>query len=140
VVLDRPTAFRFTLDASGPLEPTLWGYAGAARYAFNQARRQYGQPLVKGPWSAFDQINSFTAWKLGKASDSPVNADGSRGLAWRNEVCQDVFECAVVDLGQALANWQDARSRGARSAGSGFPDARRASAPRRRSDCATEPT
>jgi putative transposase len=136
VVLDRPTAFRFTLDLrpGGKLEPTLWRNAGARRFAFNQqltrvraalaenqARRQRGEPLVKVPWSEFDQINSFNAWKLGRAPDSPVADDGSRGLAWRGEVCQDAFHGGVVDLGRALANWADSRSGRRTGRKVGFP-------------------
>jgi putative transposase len=31
------------------------------------------------------------------------------GLAWRGEVCQQVFEEAAVDLGKALKAWTDSR-------------------------------
>lgn len=43
------------------------------------------------------------------------------GLAWRHEVCQQVFEEAAVDCGRALAAWSDSRS--GRGAGMqvGFP-------------------
>jgi putative transposase len=136
VVLDRPTAFRFTLDLhpGGELAPALWRYAGARRFAFNQqltrvraaldenqARRQSGEPLVKVPWSELDQISSFTAWKLGRAPDSPVNDDGTRELIWRGEVCQDAFQGGVVDLGRALANWADSRSGRRTGRKVGFP-------------------
>jgi putative transposase len=134
VVLDRPTAFRFTLHRDEGLEPMLWRYAGAKRFAFNkqldrvraaldenQSRRQRGEPPVKVPWSEFDQISSFNAWKLGRAPDSPVNDDGSRGLAWRGEVPADVFQGGVVDLARALANWQESRSRRRKTRKLGFP-------------------
>jgi putative transposase len=61
-------------------------------------------------WSKFAFINEFNAWKNGAAADSPVNPDGSRGLAWRGEVSQDVFECASVDAAQALANFAASRT------------------------------
>jgi len=36
-------------------------------------------------------------------------------------VCQDVFECAMVDLAQALANWSDSRSGKRKGRRVGFP-------------------
>ena len=45
------------------------------------------------PWSGFDLINAFNAWKL--KEEAGVAQDGTVGLAWRSEVCQQVFEEAV---------------------------------------------
>jgi len=72
-------------------------------------------------WSAFSFINEFNAWKNGHADDSPVNDDGSSGLAWRRELPNDVFECASVDAARALENFSASR-RGKRSGTPvGFP-------------------
>ena len=72
-------------------------------------------------WSIFSFINEFNAWKNGESADSPVNEDGSRGLAWRHELPNDVFECASVDAVRALENFA-ASKRGERSgAAVGFP-------------------
>ena len=75
------------------------------------------EPWSEVPWSAFSLINAFNAWKYGKAT-AP---DGTTGLAWKDEVCQDVFECAMVDLGQALANWSESRSGKRKGRRVGFP-------------------
>ncbi len=66
-------------------------------------------------------INSFNVYKTGRAPDSPVNADGSRGLAWRGEVSQDVFECASVNAAQALANFSNSVTRVRKGKKAGFP-------------------
>ena len=52
-------------------------------------------------------INECNAWKNGQLDTSPVNEDGTRGLAWRHEVPADLFECASVDAAQALANFSN---------------------------------
>ena len=43
------------------------------------------------------------------------------GLAWRGEVCQQVFEEAAVDLGRGLAAWSDSRSGKRKGRRVGFP-------------------
>jgi putative transposase len=120
VELTREVSFRFALDPSPEVEAQLWSYAGASRFAWNTAlawvkygltarewERELGaEPWSEVPWSKFSLINAFNAWKTGRAR-AP---DGTCGLPWRQEVCQDVFECAMVDLGQALANWSASRS------------------------------
>ena len=121
VDLSREVAFRFALAPDRALEPRLWQYAGAARYAWNKAlgwvkfgltcrvwEQELGaEPWTEVPWTKFSLINAFNAWKHGHAA---APDDGSRGLPWKDTVCQDVFECAMVDLGQALANWAESRS------------------------------
>ncbi len=89
-------------------------HAGAARFAFNHhlarvkanldqrsAEASYGIPAGQQTpalsWSKVSFINEFNAWKTGRTADSPANDDGSRGLAWRAEVSQDVFECASAE-------------------------------------------
>jgi putative transposase len=72
-------------------------------------------------WTAFSFINEFNAWKNGQSVDSLVNEDGSRGLVWRHELPNDIFECASVDAARALENFSASR-RGERSgAAVGFP-------------------
>jgi len=41
--------------------------------------------------------------------DSLVNEDGNRGLAWRHELSNDIFECASVDAARALENFSASR-------------------------------
>ncbi len=80
------------------------------------------------PWSGFDLINTFNAWKKTEAAGRviAVDADGVAevavtGLSWRTEVCQQVFEEAAVDLSRALSAWSDSRSGKRRGARVGFP-------------------
>ncbi|OYV63900.1 MAG: hypothetical protein B7X07_07640, partial [Actinobacteria bacterium 21-64-8] len=81
-----------------------------------------GEPSTPSlSWSGFSFINEFNAWKNGQSDDSPVNVDGTRGLAWRHELPGDVFECASVDAARALENFSASR-RGKRSGTPvGFP-------------------
>ena len=65
---------------------------------------------MKVPWSGFDLINAFNAWKRSEAAGRVFVAapDGTitkqvTGLGWRQEVSAQVFEEAAVDLGRALA-------------------------------------
>ena len=132
IELTREVAFRFAVDSDRELEASLWRHAGAARYAWNKAlgwvewgltcrdwERELGaEPWTEVPWTKFSLINAFNAWKHAKTPD-PI--DGSRGLAWKDEVCQDVFECAMVDLGQALSNWNESRSGNRKGRRVGFP-------------------
>jgi putative transposase len=65
------------------------------------------------PWSGFDLINAFNAWK--RSPDAGVAEDGQAGLAWRDAVCQQVLEEAAVDLGRALeavSAWRKGERRG----------------------------
>ncbi len=43
------------------------------------------------------------------------------GLAWRRQVCQQVFEEAAVDLGRGLKSWSDSRSGKRKGKRVGFP-------------------
>ena len=43
------------------------------------------------------------------------------GLAWRNQVCQQVFEEAAVDLGKGLKSWSESRSGKRKGKRVGFP-------------------
>ena len=80
------------------------------------------------PWTGFDLINAFNAWK--KTEDAgrlfTVDAQGAAevaatGLAWRNQVCQQVFEEAAVDLGNGLTAWSESRSGIRKGKRVGFP-------------------
>jgi putative transposase len=125
----RHTTFRYRLDPTGEQAAALARHAGASRFAYNQCLRLHRQArrdqqrdaAVVVPWTGFDFINTFNAWK--KTSDAGrvvvVDSTGqvevvTTGLAWRGEVCQQVFEEAAVDLGNALRAWSDSR-RGKRS-------------------------
>jgi hypothetical protein len=110
------------------------------RYAYNQSLRlvldalaaKQIDPAVVVPWSGFDLINAFNAWK--KTEDAGcvfvVAADGTStkrvtGLAWRHEVAAQVFEEAAVDLGRALAAYSQSRSGSRKGQRMGFPRRKR---------------
>jgi putative transposase len=114
-------------------------HAGASRFAYNQCLRLVTDALAIGgtipgarvPWSGFDLINAFNAWKHSEAAGRVfvVAPDGSvtkqvTGLGWRGEVSAQVFEEAAVDLGRALAAYTQAN---ASSSGRpvGFPKQKR---------------
>ena len=126
-VLSRHTAFRFALDPTQAQVELFLRYAGAARFVFNhhldrvqanlnqrRAEASYGIPTenLTSPlsWSPVSFINAFNHFKNGKLPSSPVAADGTLGLCWRDEVRADVFECASVNAAQALANFSHSRS------------------------------
>lgn len=136
--LTRACAFRFALDPAREQEQTFWRYAGARRYAYNHhlARVQNNltlraaeieagvarEKLTPGlSWSKFSFINEFNQWKTGRAPYSPVKDDGTVGLAWRDEVCADVFECASVDAATALKNWKESNTARRKGRRVGFP-------------------
>ena len=80
------------------------------------------------PWTGYDLINAFNAWKKTAAAGRllVVSPDAEAeiivtGLQWRSQVCQEVFEHAAVDLGDALTRWSGCR-RGQRTGRRvGFP-------------------
>ena len=141
-VLSRTVTFQFALDPNVEQRTLLAKCAGARRFTVNHhlarvranldTRSAERESLSEGgdprepstpslSWSIFSFINEFNAWKNGESADSPVNEDGSRGLAWRHELPNDVFECASVDAVRALENFA-ASKRGERSgAAVGFP-------------------
>lgn len=114
----RYTTFRFALDPTPAQERVLARHAGASRFAYNQCRalvvsaiaRTRVDPSLPVPWTRFDLINAFNAWRRSEDAGRifVVAVDGSitrrvTGLAWRGEVSAQVFEEAAVDLGRALA-------------------------------------
>ena len=135
-VLSRAVTFQFALDPTEDQRSLFAKCAGARRFAFNHHlarvkenldQRAAEKDLPVGPrlpgisWSWVSFVNEMNAWKNGQLDSSPVNDDGTRGLAWRHEVPGDVFECASVDVARALKNWSDSK-RGARKGASvGFP-------------------
>ena len=81
------------------------------------------------PWTGFDLINAFNAWKTTEDAGRVFVVDTGgvteinvTGLPWRAGVCQQVFEEAAVDCGRALAAWS--------YSGSSKRDGRRVGPPR----------
>jgi putative transposase len=113
----RHTTFRFALAPTSGQAAVLARHAGASRFAYNQSLRlvmdalaaRQTDPSATVPWSGFDLINAFNAWKRGERAGRrfAVASDGTMtkqvtGLPWRHQVCAQVFEEAAVDLGRAL--------------------------------------
>jgi putative transposase len=131
----RHTTFRFALAPTPTQAAMLARHAGASRFAYNQCLRlvtdalaaKRTDPQVKVPWSEFDLINAFNAWKRGEAAGRVFVAapDGTitkqvTGLGWRHEISAQAFEEAAVDLGRALSAYRDASSQ-TRRGRVGFP-------------------
>jgi putative transposase len=134
--MTRYTTFRFCLDPTLAQHEALARHAGASRFAFNQCLRlvktaltqRRTDPEVRVPWSRFDLVNTFNAWKKTEAAGRVfvVDNDGVcgvqvTGLAWRREVHQQVFEEAAVDLGRGLKAFSDSRSGKRAGKRAGFP-------------------
>jgi putative transposase len=131
----RHATFRFGLDPTPAQAQVLTRHAGASRFAYNQCLRlatdalaaRRADPQVLVPWSGFDLINAFNAWKRSEAAGRVfvVAPDGTTtkqitGLGWHREVGAQVFEEAAVDLGRALAAYAEAKG-GKRKSRIGFP-------------------
>jgi putative transposase len=134
--MSRRTTFRFCLDPTVEQREVLARHVGAARFAFNQCLRMMKSALThrkadadtEVPWTGFDLINAFNAWKKTEAAGRVFTIDTPgeveivvTGLPWRSEVCQQVFEEAAVDCGRALAAWSDSRSGRREGKRVGFP-------------------
>ena len=134
--MTRHTTFRFCMDPTAEQQRLLDRHAGASRFAFNQCLRMVKTALtarrtdadMEVPWSGFDLINAFNAWK--KTQDAGrvfvIDAAGTAdvvvtGLAWRGQVYQQVFEEAAVDCGRGLAAWSDSRAGRRKGPRIGFP-------------------
>jgi putative transposase len=132
----RHTTFRFALAPTPAQTAMLARHAGASRFAYNQCLRLVTDALAakragseaKVPWSGFDLINAFNAWKRGEAAGRVFVAapDGTitkqvTGLGWRHEVSAQVFEEAAVDLGRALSAYGQAKSASRKGRRAGFP-------------------
>ena len=135
-VMPRHTTFRFCLDPTVAQYEVLARHAGAARFAFNQCLRIVKTALtqrrtdstIEVPWTGFDLIKTFNAWK--KTEDAgrvfAVDSHGATevavtGLAWRGDVCQQVFEEAAVDLSKGLKAWSASRCGKRKGKRIGFP-------------------
>jgi putative transposase len=135
----RYTSFRFALAPTPAQAALLARHAGASRFAYNQCLRLVTDALaakrlgreVRVPWSGFDLINAFNAWK--KTEDAGrmfvVAPDGIVtkqvvGLEWRHEVAAQVLEEAAVDLSRALATHTRTKN-GERKGRAGFPRRKR---------------
>jgi putative transposase len=134
--MSRHTTFRFCLDPTVEQHQVLARHAGAARFAFNQCLRMVKTALTQRkthpdtdvPWTEFDLINAFNGWKKTEDAGRVFTVDTTgvaaavvTGLAWRRQVCQQVFEEAAVDCGRALAAWSESRSGKRKGKRVGFP-------------------
>src|ERR1700730_14533775 len=134
--MSRHTTFNFCLDPNVEQHEVLARHAGASRFAFNQCLALVKtalthcktDPDTDVPWSGFDLINTFNAWKKTEdagrvfAGDTEGTVDTVvTGLAWRARGCQQVFEEAAVDLGKGLKAWSDSRSGKRKGKHVGFP-------------------
>jgi putative transposase len=132
----RQTSFRFTVAATPAVEAVFARHAGAARFAYNQCLREVKDTLsarrrdrsAEVPWSGFSLVNYINAWKRSPAAGRTWAVDPTgqaelvgTGLAWRDQVCAQVFEEAAVDLGRALAAYTDSKAGRRRGRRVGFP-------------------
>jgi putative transposase len=136
----RHTTFRFALDPTPAQATMLARHAGASRFAYNQCLRlvtdalqaRTGNPTTAVPWSGFDLINAFNAWKRSGAagrrfvvSPDGITTERVTGLVWRHEISAQVFEEAAVDLGHALAAYARGRAGKVKGRRIGFPRCKR---------------
>ena len=134
--MSRHTTFRFCLDPTVEQHEVLARHCGASRFAFNQCLRIVKTALTQRktdsamqvPWTGFDLINAFNAWKKTAHAGRVFTVDSQgvtdtkvTGLEWRDQVCQQVFEEAAVDLGKGLKAWSDSRSGKRKGNRVGFP-------------------
>src|SRR5918999_1594738 len=83
----RHTTFRFALAPTSTQVTMLARHAGASRFADNQSLRlvmdglaaRQADPSATVPWSGFDLINAFNAWKRGEQAGRrfAVASDGT---------------------------------------------------------------
>jgi putative transposase len=132
----RQTSFRFTVIADPAVDALFSRHAGAARFAYNQClqevkrslRARRLEPLVEVPWTGFSLINCFNAWKRSEQAGRVWAVDRSgqaelidTGLAWRDQICSQVFEEAAVNLGRALAAYTESKAGRRNGPRVGFP-------------------
>lgn len=135
-MMARHTTFKFRLDPTVEQAMVLSRHAGAARFAFNQCLRlvktgltdRKTDPDTAVPWTGFDLINAFNAWKKTEDAGRVFTVDPTgviesvtTGLPWRAQVCAQVFEEAAVDLGRGVKAWSDSRTGKRRGKRVGFP-------------------
>ncbi len=125
--MTRHTTFTFTLEPTKAQREALSRHVGAARFAFNQCRRLVLDALAAKkdgaephvPWSGFDLINAFNAWK--RSPRAGTDEEGEPGLVCRDAICQQVFEEAAVDLGRALESFSAGRKQTRKAKKPGLP-------------------
>jgi putative transposase len=135
-MMSRHTAFRYCLDPTVEQRTVLARHAGAARFAYNQCLAMVKTALTQRrtdpehpvPWTRFDLINAFNTWKKSAAAGRIFTVDPTgvteievTGLAWRNEVCQQVFEEAATDCGRGVSRCGSPTTRPVRGRAIGFP-------------------
>jgi putative transposase len=83
---------------------------------------------VNVPWTGFDLIKAFNAWKRSEAAGCRFIVDPDwttraevTGLAWRDQVSAQVFEEGAVDLGRGLKAYIDSRTGARKGPKIGFP-------------------
>ncbi len=143
--MPRHTTFKFCLDPTVGQCDVLARHGGASRFAFNQCLRMVqnglnqrrSDPDADVPWTGFDLINAFNAWKKTSEAGRVFTVDTrgateivTTGLVWRTELCQQVFEEAAVDCGRALAAWAESRSGQRKGKRVGFPKFKKKAAAR----------
>lgn len=141
-LMTRHTTFRYCLDPTVEQQQVLARHAGASRFAFNQCLRIVKTAItghrtdvrIQVPWSGFDLINAFNAWKKTEAAGRVFAVDTAgvtkinvTGLAWRREVYQQVFEEAAVDCGRGLTAWSKSKGEKGNGKRRGFPRFKRKS-------------
>jgi putative transposase len=106
----------------------------AARSVPDGEHPDCGAPAVRVPWTGFDLINAFNAWKRSEAAGRRfiVNTTGTTGvevtgLPWQDQVLAQVFEEACVDLGRGLKAVTDSRTGTRKGPKVGFPRFRKKS-------------
>ena len=74
--MSRHTTFKFCLEPTVEQRQVLARHVGAARFGFNECLRMVKtrltqrktDPDTQVPWSGFDLINAFNAWKKTEAA------------------------------------------------------------------------
>ena len=141
----RHTTFTLTLRPTAEQEVMLNRHCGAARFAYNCGLRMVRDGLAakqagtvaegeKVPWTGFDLINAFNRWKHTEAAGV---AHGKPGLPWQGEVCAQVFEESLVDLGRALDGFAKSKRASEAAGVFAFRCSRRKGAAGTASECAT---
>lgn len=132
----RHATFRFRLDPTVEQQAVFGASCrrvavGVEPLLANGENRPHPTPHRSPLGSALDGLrsdHSFNGWK--KTEDAGrvfvVDAHGVAelrvtGLAWRSQVCQQLFEEAAIDCGRAISAWSNSRSGKRRGRRVGFP-------------------
>ena len=134
-VVSRHTTFQLAADPSVEQERALARHEGAARFAFNQclrlhldARHQHTEDektveSVKVPWSGFDFINAFNAWKCSQAAGRRFHRIGRITAVDRHQATrksETIQHVLVSDLGRLAQTHGRGYPRGKRALSWGF--------------------